>query len=108
VHAGAADSVRMTSFGPQISQSVAGSGQAERVAARNVDRKRTEPPRPTRARPVDQVELEVEGAESSDAVRGLKGNEQEESGADRQRKNPPASPSAKPAKDAEPRIDLNA
>ena len=98
----------MTSFGPQISQSVAGAQGAERIAARNIDRKRPEPPRPVRGRPADQVDLEVEGAESSDAVRALKGNEQEESGADRQRKSPPAPQPPKPAKDQKPQLDLNA
>lgn len=101
----------MTSFGPQVSQSVAGSNQAERVAARDLQRKRPEESRPKKARAADQVDLEVESLESLDAVRGLKGNEQEESGADRQRRDAATGgygPGARPNDGEAPSIDLNA
>lgn len=97
----------MTSFGPQVAQSVAGSSQAERIAARDVQRKRPEESRPTKARAADQVDLEVENVESLDAVRGLKGNEQEESGADRQRRHA-YGPGAQPKRDQPPSLDVNA
>ncbi len=100
----------MTSFGPQVAQSVAGSTQAERVAARDLQRKRPEESRPKKARPADQVDIEVESVEALDAVRGLKGNEQEESGADRQRRGQGAAygPGARPADPDASSIDLNA
>lgn len=97
----------MTSFGPQVAQSVAGVNQAERLVARDVDRKRTEPRKSTQSRGTDRVDLEVEGVEHLGAVRALKGNEQEESGADRQ-KSARYGPGAKPAAPCEPNIDLNA
>jgi hypothetical protein len=75
---------RMSALGPGIAQSVAGVNQAERVAARDVDRKKQEKKAGEVIRGQDQVDLD--GVETLDAVRSLKGNEQEESGGDRQKK----------------------
>ena len=97
----------MTSFGPQVSQSVAGSSQAERIAARDIQRRRPEESRPKKVRAADQVDLEVEGTESLDAVRGLKGNEQEEAGGDRQRRDA-YGPGAQPKHGDPPNLDVNA
>ena len=74
----------MSGFIPGIAQSVAGMSQAERVAARDIDRKKQEKKAGEVVRGEDQVDLE--GVEMLDAVRSLKGNEQEETGADRERK----------------------
>ncbi len=74
----------MSGFVPGVTQSVAGMGQAERVAAREADRKKQEKRAGEAVRGEDQVDLE--SVEMPDAVRSLKGNEEEETGGDREKK----------------------
>lgn len=76
----------MSIFGspaPVSAQSaLAGAAQAERAIVKEVDRKR--PSRPAAAkRTADGVDLEVSDVDTADAVRNLKGNDQEEAHEDR-------------------------
>lgn len=63
---------------------MAGMGQAERVAAREAERTRREKRAGEVVRREDQVDLE--SVEMLNAVRNLKGNEEEETGGDREKK----------------------
>jgi hypothetical protein len=72
----------MSTFGTSIAQSVAGAPQAERLALRESEKKT--PAKPFRLRRgQDELDLEVETAQATDAVRNLKGNAQEETDEDR-------------------------
>ncbi len=68
----------MSILGTNLAQSVAGLNQAERTAVSEADRKRT-------AKPLEpkRVHDEVMLADAVDAVRNLKGNDQEETQEDR-------------------------
>lgn len=66
----------MSVFGTPAAQSVAGLNQAEKVAARENEKKRE----PAKAKDKDSVDL----TQTFDAVRNLKGNDQEEAHEDRQ------------------------
>ena len=68
----------MSAYGTPAAQSVAGLNQAEKTVARANERKRAEEPRARDLK--DSVEL----IQSIDAIRNLKGNEQEETHEDRQ------------------------
>lgn len=73
----------MSVFGTSVGQSVAGAGNAERIATRE---KAARPPERTAARRTrpDQPDEVVVNTESADAVRNLAGNNQEEAQEDRQ------------------------
>jgi hypothetical protein len=71
----------MNILGPTLAQSLAGSTQAERVAAQ--DKVKPEGPRSRRARGPDQLDLEAQGVEAPEAIRSAKGNDQEEGREDR-------------------------
>lgn len=72
----------MSVLGPAIVQSVAGLSQAEQVAVRDKDRKKTTEPQRKR-RPEDAVDIDVDALTATDAVRNLKGNADEETADDR-------------------------
>ena len=67
---------------PGAAQSLAGLNQAERANKANSDAKKTVKP-DGRRREADVVELDVQNAQSSDAVRNLKSNGDEETTDDR-------------------------
>ncbi len=74
----------MSLFGTPIVQSVAGAAHAERVAARDVDRKKgVDPGRAKRG----QDEIEINSTQAEDGVRSLKGNGDEETRDDREEQN---------------------
>lgn len=92
----------MSVFGTSAGQSIAGMTNAERIAARDqvrpVDR-----PRESR-RVADRPDAEVDSVELDQAVRSLKGNDQQESQDDRREgEGSMPQPGAKP-----PRLDLSA
>lgn len=64
-------------FGTNLGQSIAGAGQAERIASREKNADRTQAPAARRTRP-DQPDEVVVSVELADAVKNLKGNNQEE------------------------------
>lgn len=72
----------MSVFGSPIVQGPAGLNQAQRTAVREAEAKK-QSQRPARARGADEVE--VQNAQTTDAVRGLTGNGQEETKSDRRR-----------------------
>ena len=72
----------MSVLGPALVQSVAGLSQAEQVALRDKDRKKAAAPERKR-RPEDAVDIDVDSVQTSEAVRNLKGNADEETAEDR-------------------------
>jgi hypothetical protein len=70
----------MSLFGTPIAQSVAGAAHAERLAARNAEKKRTQRAEPSRR---DGDAVEINSSQAEDAVRHLKGNSDEETRDDR-------------------------
>ena len=94
----------MSLFGPGITQSIAGAEAAQRAALREQARK-ARAAAPSRRSVEDELDLEVSTAESADAVRGLKGNEQEEASLDHKGHQPPTyqPPAQKPD---EPSLDV--
>ena len=75
----------MSSIGSTAAQSIAGIGNAERVAARDVEKAKADSAKATAGRRKDQVELSG-GAETAEGVRRLKDPTQEESKEDRDSK----------------------
>lgn len=92
----------MSLMGPNITQSVPGLTQAERAEARS---KR---PAAAGGRSRAKSDEAVVNADSADAVRGLKSNDQEETREDRQ-EHPPYTPKGglAPQAPGQPRIDMN-
>jgi hypothetical protein len=86
---------------PSAAQSLAGMSQAERV---NSAGKKTVKPDGTR-RGADQVEIDVEAAQASDAVRNLKPNGDEETEDDRQEQDH-YQPQHEAEKKKQPRLDV--
>lgn len=70
----------MSLFGTPIVQSVAGTSAAERVSAKDAERKRTQRAEPSK-RAGDEVE--ISSSQADDAVRNLKDNGSEETRDDR-------------------------
>ena len=79
----------MTAFGPSVSQSVAGVQQAAAQRLRASEKERQSERTRERARRQDEVELSVDQVELAEAVRNLKGNEEEEAHEDRQQRAQP-------------------
>jgi hypothetical protein len=71
----------MSAFGPGITQSVAGTEAAQRVAQREAARK-ARPAEPKKRVIEDELDLELTGTDGLGAVRRLKGNEEEEANLD--------------------------
>lgn len=71
----------MSLFGTPIVQSVAGAAHAERVAARDADRKKGVAPGTAKR---GQDEVEINSTQAEDGVRSLKGNADEETRDDRE------------------------
>lgn len=91
----------MNVHGANPAQSLAGIANAERLAARDVDRARADEARMRARRRQDQVELSG-GAEAIEAVRNLKDPTQEESKDERDARpqySPPGSDQAPPRLD---------
>lgn len=99
-----ADLWGMSMFGTTSTQHIAALNQVERVNARNTEAKRAAKP-DARKRPEDAVEIDVQTVQSADAVRGLKGNTQEETAEDRQAHGRPNEQTKKKAARV-PRLDL--
>lgn len=95
----------MSTIGTSLAGSVAGAAQAERAeveAARKREQLRS--PREARPRQQDEVVVDVEAVE---AVRDLKGNDQEESETDRHSR-PRYDTDATPTSQERPHIDVEA
>lgn len=89
-------------FGSPMIQSITGIHQAERTATRDAERKK-QAERPNRSRGSDEVELQ--DAQTTDAVRGVTGNAREETDEDRQRQGNPQRQLPE-AKQDRPRLDV--
>jgi hypothetical protein len=90
-------------LGSNVAQSVAGLSQAERIEARE---KRPKDPKVAQRRTrQDEYDMVVVNTEDADAVRGLKGNDQEETREDRQEQ-PAYTGRAVPHAENHPRIDV--
>lgn len=94
----------MSVLGPAIVQSVAGLSQAEQVAVRDKDRKKTAEPDRKR-RPEDAVDIDVDSVQTTEAVRNLKGNADEETAEDRTEQDHYRAQQRKPKPPA-PRLDV--
>lgn len=81
----------MSGFGVNPAQSIAGIGNAERLAARDVDKARSDERRVRGKRRDDEVQISG-GAEAVEAVRSLKDPTQEEAKEDRNAKAKQSSP----------------
>ncbi len=79
----------MTAFGPSVSQSVAGVQQAAAHRLRASEKERQSEKARDRSKRQDEVELSVDQVELAEAVRNLKGNEEEEAHEDRKQQAPP-------------------
>lgn len=86
-------------------QSIAGLGQAERIVSKDIAKKDADKSA-GRRRVRDEVDLVVVNTESTDAVRSLKGNTDEETREDKQEH--PAYAAKKPDEDHPPSIDVQA
>ncbi|MCC6425219.1 MAG: hypothetical protein IT435_00225 [Phycisphaerales bacterium] len=96
----------MSIIGTNTTQSVAGLGQAERVATREVAKREADKSAGRRAIR-DEVDLVVSNTEGADAVRSLKGNKDEETREDKQEHPAYAKPKAMSEGDR-PSIDVQA
>lgn len=74
----------MTSFGPSVTQSVAGVQQAAAHRLQGVEKERAHEKARDRARQRDRIDVDVDRVEIADAVRSLKGNAEEETREDRE------------------------
>lgn len=79
-----ADPIFISAFGTPSINPIAGLHQAERVAARESEKKKSVKPA-GRTRDEDQLDLHVQTAAADDAVQGLSGNGREETLADRRK-----------------------
>ena len=87
-----------------VAQSVSGLSQAEKIEARE---KRPEKPKAAQRRTrTDETDLVTVDTESADAVRNLKGNDQEETHEDRQEHPPYDGRGSLAQGDARPRLDV--
>lgn len=77
----------MSILGSNVAQSLAGSAQAEQVAAREADRSKDPRPRASRVRK-DEFERHVSEVESAEAVEGLRDQERREEAGERGRRDP--------------------
>lgn len=93
----------MSSFGPGVAQSVAGTQQMAQTSLRETRKREPAKLNPKRIQNGDIVE--VDQVEAAEAVRSLKDNGQEEAHEDRQER-PRYEPW--PAADQPPRLDLEA
>jgi hypothetical protein len=96
----------MSVFGTSIAQSVAGLAQAQRTNAQNAKRDRTERAG-SKPREADELILDVQTAQSPDAVKSAKGNGDEETNEDRQGHDHYQPVKKQPAPER-PRLDLSA
>lgn len=94
----------MSLFGTNVTQSVAGLSQAERIEAK--DKRPAEPKAAQRRTRKDEHDLVVVSTESADAVRALKDNSQEETREDRQEHSQYTPGGSKSPDHAPPRLDV--
>jgi hypothetical protein len=85
----------VSAFGPTIIQSVAGGTEAAQQAARRDQAKKARSAEPRKRIIEDEVDLEITSTETPEAVRRLKGNEEEEASLDH-KGHPQPQPRAKP------------
>ena len=105
----------MSILGSNVAQSIAGSAQAERVAARETDRAKDPRPRAPRAGK-DEFERHVSEVESTEAVEGLSDQQRREEAGERGRRDPRTAMHRQPhgydatgsskSEDSEPKIDI--
>ncbi len=96
----------MPIIGTNIASSVAGVANAERIAAKAVE-KREAKAGPRRRAEADEVIVGAEATESAEAARSLKSNDQEEAREDHE-EHPAYSPQGAVKEPAPPRIDMSA
>lgn len=95
----------MSTFGTPPPVNLASLGAAQRIATTQTERKERKK-EPAKRVTSDQLDIAVDATETTDAVRSLKDNSQEEAKEDHQQ-NPGYTHDGKSAPPSRPRLDLN-